>query len=677
MFKLIHGRKRPRVALHNTTYSAQAILASLLFTTTTYAADNTLSLDLLDVNAGNTSTPLQKSTAPEYTLNGQALTRQRASTLGETLNNTPGISATQYGPNASRPVVRGLDADRVKIMQNGVGNVDASSLSADHAVSIDPLVIEQIEVIRGPAALLYSHSAVGGAINAVDHRIPTEPLNGALGRAEARFGGAEYTRNGAAVVDVGNGQFALHVDAFARQSDNLSIPGFAVSNQKAAFDGTPQTNKGTLINSSASSNGGAIGASLTLDNGYIGASISNTNNHYGTVAEPDVRIDMRTNRWDIASEFSGFSTWINRVKTRLAYTDYKHQELENGEVGTTFTNNGLEGTFELGHQAIGPVTGLVGLQFQHTQFGALGSEALVPTVLTQSQSLYLLETLPLHNQQLTVSARLSRTSVDSRTDSKFGAGKSRDFNPISVAIGHTLTFTPEWSLTSTFSHNERAPSYFELYADGTHVATGQYQIGNTQLSAEKSNGVDTRLQFKQGKIQLSLAAFYTQFNDYIGAFNTGTIDPASGLPIAQYAAVPAVFKGLEIEGKANATEQLTLNFRGDYVHATQTNTHDYLPRIAPLRLGVGAQYTQGGLDYQLDVLHAFKQTHTAQNELPTKAYTNLSANVNYRLPSRWAINVFAKANNLLNQDIRDSTSYLKDIAPSGGRSLTVGVRADF
>lgn len=279
---------------------------------------------------------------PVSVLNGRELSLNRGATLGETLNGIPGVSQTSFGPNASRPVIRGLDAERVRILQNGVGILDASSLSFDHAVAIDPLVIEQIDVIRGPASLLYGGSAVGGVVNAIDHRIPKEKLNGVTGRAEARVGGPDSQNSVAGVIDAGNGRFAIHGDVFSRKTSDLDIPDFAVSRRKAARDNKPRENRGRLNNSSAESDGGAIGASLTFDNGYIGASFSTLDSNYGVVAKEGVRIDMRSNRWDLASEFTDLGNVINRVKFRMAYTDYKHDEVKLGEVDTSFANRGIK-----------------------------------------------------------------------------------------------------------------------------------------------------------------------------------------------------------------------------------------------------------------------------------------------------------------------------------------------
>ena len=651
-----------------------------LFIHTAFAAEN---IDLAPVAV--TGNPLgvgsDELVVPVSVLNGRELSLKRESTLGETLNGIPGVTATQFGPNASRPVIRGLDAERVKIMQNGIGILDASSLSFDHAVGIDPLIIEQIEVVRGPAALLYGGSAVGGVVNAIDNRIPTEKLDGVIGRAETRFGDANNTRNAAAVIDIGNGMFAIHSDVYNRKSNDLDIPGFAVSQRKSRADGTPRTNKGKLINSSADGDGGALGASLTLDKGYIGLSYSILESNYGVVAEEQVRIDMNSKRWELASEFKELDTIVNRVKFRMVHTDYEHKELEGAKVGTTFTNRGLEGSIEAAHRPVANLNGVLSYQFSNTNFTALGEEAFVPSVNTQNKALYLYEELPLGNAEqkhkITFGLRVGHTTVDSKDSPVFGAGQNNSFKPNSVALGGLVQINKSWALTSNLSHNERAPSYFELYANGAHIATGQFEVGNNNFDKERSNGIDTQIRYKDGKSSFSIGAYYTRFSNFIGLFDTGNTDAGSGLPIAQFSAVHAVFKGLEAEGKINIVNNLDLTVRGDYVHAKDETNDGYLPRIAPLRLGAGLRYQLGNFSAQVNALHAFKQSHTAEAELKTDGYTDVSTLVAYKLPIKFNVELFAKANNLLNEEIRQHASFLKDIAPAGERSLLIGARADF
>jgi iron complex outermembrane recepter protein len=263
----------------------------------------------------------------------------------------------------------------------------------------------------------------------------------------------------------------------------------------------------------------------------------------------------------------------------------------------------------------------------------------------------------------------------------FGAGQNNSFNPNSFAIGGLYKIDDNWSFTSNLSHNERAPSYFELYANGAHVATGEFEVGNSNFDKEESNGIDAQLRWKDAKNSFSVGAYYTRFRNFIGLFRTGNeieVEPGEFLPEAQFTAVPATFKGLEAEGRFNVANNLDLTVRGDYVHARDTRNDNYLPRISPLRLGAGLQYQLNGLSARLDVLRAFNQNNSAENELATDGYTNVTALVAYKLPVKYNVELFAKANNLLNDEIREHTSFLKDIAPAAGeRALMIGARADF
>ena len=653
-----------------------------------FAADTTENITTSPVAV--TGNPLGVSSdemvTPVSVLNGHDLSIQRESTLGELLKSIPGVSASYYGPAASRPIIRGLDGDRIRMMQNGVGILDASALSPDHAVALDPIVIEQVDVVRGPAALLYGGSAVGGVINAIDHRIPTESLNGVTGRYEARLGGADNQKNGAAVVDVGNGLFAIHADAYGRKTDDLSIPDYA----KIPSLRTGSDIKGRLVNSNAEASGGALGASLTLDNGYAGVSYSNLNNNYGSVAEPAVRIDQKSDRIDFATEFKNLGAIVNRVKFRTAYTDYQHQEIEDGAVGTTFKNNGLEGTLEAGHGNIGRLTGVIGYQYQFSTFQALGDEAFIPKTDTNSNGLYLYEELPMDliktkDLKFTFGGRIDQVEQASKGGGKFGDALTRNFNPTSLATGVLYNFTDQWSLATNLSHNERAPTYSELFANGAHIATGQYEIGDKTLNVEKSNGVDTQLRWKSGTDSASIGAYYTRFNNYLGFFNTGNKVDADGnaggdLNETQILGVPASFKGIESEAKFRIYDHigaLNLRLRGDYVRATNLLTGEPLPRIAPIHLGFGLDYQLNKLSTRLDVLHGFKQDSVSQNETATDEYTQVNLTASYKLSSQYHLEVFAKANNLLDETIREHTSILKDIAPLAGRSLLVGVHGEF
>lgn len=667
--------------------------------------EHPIELPPVSVTANPLGVASDELVVPISVLNGRELSLRRESTLGETLNFMPGVSSSSFGPNASRPVIRGLDSDRIRIMQNGIGVLDASSLSFDHAVAIDPLIIEQIDVVRGPAALLYGGSAVGGVVNAIDHRIPKEALDGVTGRSEVRTGGPENQKSGAVVIDAGNGLLTLHADAYRRETDDLDIPGYARSKQLRRADPFAQEPRDRLRNSDAEAHGGALGASLAFENGHVGLSYSTFDNLYGTVAEPNVSIDQNSDRWDFSSEMGSLGGFIKGIKLRAAHTDYMHQEIEDGEVATTFKNRGLETSVEASHAEIGKLSGVVGFQLQNSRFEALGDEAFVPSNSTLSKALYLYEELPLdilraEDLKLSFGARAERVEVESNGGARFGPASSAGFNPRSAAVGALYSLNEQWSLATNLSHNERAPSYFELFANGPHLATGQYEVGDTDLYEERSNGVDVQLRWKTDKHSFKVGGYYTRFSNFISLANTGNtrgvdgeLNPAdtdddgladaSGeeiLPEAQFLPVPAVFKGLEAEAKLHIYEglgDLDLRLRGDYVHATNRDTGEPLPRISPLRLGFGLDYMWQRFSARMDVLHAFEQDRTAPNELDTDAYTLVSALVAYRLPSKFHLEAFAKANNLLNQEVREHSSFLKDIAPSGERSLLLGLRGEF
>lgn len=623
---------------------------------------------------------------PVMVLNGRELSLTRESTIGETLSGTPGVTSSYFGPNASRPVIRGMDGDRIRVMQNGVGALDASSLSPDHAVAIDPLIAEQIEVIRGPATILYGAGAIGGVVNVIDHRIPKEPLNGVMGRGETRFGGANNERSGAAVIDVGNGTFAIHADVYTRRTDDLSIPNSA-QNKLINSGKADHVNNGKLANSGAKSDGGAFGASLTFDKGHVGLSYSEFNNFYGTVAEPTVKVDMKSKRWDLSSEVHHLDTFIERIKFRMAITDYKHQEIDGGTIGTTFLNKGVESTLEAGHAKIGNLSGVIGLQTQNTRFSALGDEAFVPSTHTFSQGVYLYEELPIERLKLSAGGRIDKTTVKSAGGGaddpitlvpKFGDATSKQFTPKNLSAGALLSIDEQWGIATNLTHTERAPTQNELFSNGPHIATNQYEIGNQNLSIEKANGLDAQIRWKNLKHSFNLGGFYTKFDNFINVFNTGEI--REELKVANTTGVPATFIGMEAQGKFRIYEgigDLDLNVRGDYVRATNEITDTPLSRIAPMRIGTGLDYKFGDFSSKIDVLHGFKQDRVATNESATDGYTLVNATISYRLKTALNLEAFAKARNLLDEDIRDHSSFLKEIAPMGGRSVLFGLRGEF
>lgn len=695
--------------------AALALMAKQSHAQDAEAHDHSIHIELptTSVTANPLGGTLDELVPPVSVINSRELMLQQKSTLGETLNGTPGVHSSYFGPNASRPVIRGLDGDRIRLMQNGIGLIDASSLSPDHAVPIDPLAIEQIDVVRGPAALQYGGSAVGGVVNTLDNRIPRDPIEGIGGRAETRIGGADKQRGNSALLEAGNGLFAIHADAYARDTDDLDIPGYARSSRLRRADPQVREDRGTLRNSASQSKGGALGVSLTGEHGYAGISYSEFNSNYGTVAEPTVRIDMNSNRWDVAGEARDLGETISRIKLRLARVDYQHQEIDGGEIGTTFENRGWEGSLEAAHGQLGPLNGVIGLQFHRSNFSATGEEALIPKVQTDTRAVYIYEEWPIaaldEALKLSFGTRVERAKVNSNGGGpddpnnpgspRFGVANSQEFTPTSFSGGALYRLNAAWSLAGNLSHSERAPTYYELYANGPHAATGQYELGDSSLSVEKSNGMDVQLRWREQGHSFSITGFYTRFDNYITPFTTantrgadGELNPNdadndgiadSGEEIMQEAvtmAVPAVFKGLELASKFHVYEgvgALDLRLKGDYVRATNRRTGDPLPRISPLRLGFGLDYAFSRFDATLDVTRTFGQNRVAENELHTDGYTMVDATLSYHLPTRLHLDAFMKATNLLDEEAREHTSILKDIAPLGGRSVMFGLRGEF
>jgi iron complex outermembrane recepter protein len=680
------------------------------------AADKgTLTIPTTAVTGNPLGVGSDQMVVPISILNGRELSLKRENTLAETLNSIPGVSNSSFGPSVGRPMIRGMDSDRVKILQNGINNLDASNLSSDHGVSIDPLIIEQIDVIRGPATLLYGGGAVGGVVNAIDHRIPKEKLQGITGRGEVRYGGANLEQSNAAVVDVGTGNFVMHFDAYNRDSKNIRIPGNAISNRLESTEvwdpalgdptddpkpggyATYPTNHGRkkLLNSQSETRGGAVGASMIFDRGYAGVSYAKHLTKYGSVKEPGILLDMDTDRIDFASEIRDLGSFFERAKFRAAYTDYRHHEMGGGEIHSTFKNKGIDGTFELAHAPLMGLKGILGTQFDNGKFDAIGHEAFLPNSKTNSQSVYVYEELPLNQHKMTFGLRHGKHEVESKgggEEAQFGNPSKKKFNTNNAAIGALYALNEQWSLTGNLSHNERAPSYFELFANGVHTATGVYQEGQTDLKKEKSNGLDGQIRWKSGQDSLTVGAYFNKFSNFIGLLSTDSPGRAHNedetaeitYKKSTFSGIKAEFKGVELEGKTMLTDYVQFNVRGDYVDAKDKTNGGYVPRISPLKLGAGLKYEFDRFGARLDVLHAFKQDRVASNfnyqggkELMTDAYTNVSMMATYKLPTQLNLEAFTRANNLLDEEIREHTSFLKDIAPMGGRSIMFGLRGEF
>ncbi len=683
-------------------------IASLLGTGAHLAhAEPATLLDETVVTASPFGRTLFEQAQPVTILSGERLKLRLESTLGETLGREAGITSTYFGPGASRPVIRGLGDDRIRVLNNGVNMLDVANVSPDHQVTSDPLSTETIEVVRGPATLLYGPNTVGGVVNVIDGRIPMERLGKLVeGKLSLRLGTADEERSGGASLNFGLGPVVIHVDGFRRDTQDLHIPDFARSERArklAPLEAGEKEARGVLPNSFSNSEGGAIGASYIWDGGYFGISYSGVNSNYGTVAEKDVTIDMAQRRWDARGAFTEPFAGVKSISYKFASSDYNHTEFEGPSPGTLFQIEGYDGRLELVHHKFGLLSGSVGYQTSHSKFSALGDEAFLPSTETDSHSAFIFEEVALDKVRLQFGARFDHQSNDSAGGGAFGPSQSVDFDALSGSAGVVWTPVEQYAVALSLAYTERPPTYVELFANGPHVGTGSFELGGANLGLERSIGLDLSVRKKVSRVTGAVSAFYTRFSDYIALAPTGAVEAESELPVFRYNAVDATYLGGEAEvtfhllqpaadamtvsgkdGKTMSAERTTgatldLELKADYVRTEiRGGANGALPRIPPFRTSVGLSYSLGRFGARVEGVYSARQNRTADFELPTDSYFLLNASVNYRVPIRGTeLDFFVKGVNLTDADARLHTSFLKEVAPLAGRGVVFGVNATF
>ncbi|MBN8490892.1 MAG: TonB-dependent receptor [Burkholderiales bacterium] len=638
-----------------------------------------------------TGNPLRSTdvSSPTHVLSGESLVLRRGSTLGETLDGLPGVSSSYFGPNANRPMIRGQDSDRIRMLSNSGVPLDASALSYDHAVPIDPLVVERVEVLRGPAALLYGGSAVGGVVNAIDNRVPKAAISGPTGAGELRYGGPSTERGAAALLETGAGDFAWHADAFWRQTDNTRVPWYP----------RPDGNGGSvmsdqILNSASKSYGGAFGGSRVWNSGFLGAAVDTFRSDYGVVAEPDVTIDMFLNKLTLAGEARDLGGPISAVSGQWLVSNYQHQEIEgSGEVATTFKNRGSDLRLQAEHRTLslggGQLQGVFGLQTENADFSALGEEAFVPSTSTRHLALFALEEYQIGAGKLVFGGRVANARIDSEGDgpgqSQFGPPQSRSFTPFSAAVGGVYNLSPQWQLLGNLSYTERAPTFFELYANSLHVATGAYEEGNPNLGLEKGTNLDVALAWKDGPNSVTIGAFGSDFSNYIALLGTGqeVLTDEGLVPVYAFTGVPVRMYGAEVEGTWRLLEgKQTLDLNGsiDAMRSTNEASGQPLPRIPPTRVTLGLTWRMGDWMARAEGIYAAAQDRVPTDDPPTPAYTivNLSASYQLRLAGSEGI-AFLRINNIGNELAYNATTIatVRPLAPLPGRGVMVGLRMNF
>ena len=645
-----------------------------------------------------TATPLPRSLSelatPTDVVSGEELRVNEQRTLGETLSQQPGVSSTYYGPNASRPIIRGQGGEHIRILNNGLSLLDASGTSVDHAVSLDPITLKRIEVVRGPAALLYGPTAVGGVVNTIDGRIPDAPIEGITTQLEPRWNTATSEWGGAGIMEGGYHGFNVHLDGVGRDTKDLAIPGFARSAGLRAVDPLPpgeREPKDRLPNSNSATQAGAGGLSYTWDHGYFGVAPSWYHSNYGTVAEPDVSIDLKQKRLDVAGGFTDLLPHITSIKYKLGLTDYQHTEFEGDDPGTVFKNRGWNGRVDAIHDKVGPFEGAFGLETIGFDFSALGEEAFLPKTTTRITSGFLFEEVVHGPVRLQMGGRFDVASVDAQADPQFGPADSRSFGTGSGAVGVVYEPAENWPLGLSVSYTSRAPNYQELYADGPHLATAAFERGDRNLAVEHSIGIDLSARKTAGPVTGFITLFYNRFDGYITLEPTPNTFPFEDqqLQIYDYRNVPADFAGGEagttIRLLDRAPHTLDLELGADYVYTRDRSTGDGLPFIPPFRFRSRFIYAWQRLQAGFEIIHASAQNRlapggppTSPTSIPTDAYNLLNLFLTYNIatgPVRW--DLLLKVNNLANAEAREATSFLKDIAPLPGVGFSGGLRATF
>jgi iron complex outermembrane recepter protein len=650
---------------------------------------------------------------PVSVLAGDELTRKNAASIGETVAAELGMSATAFGQGASRPVIRGLGDDRVRVLDGGIGTLDVSSVSDDHGIALEPILVDQIEILRGPATLLYGTGAIGGVVNVIDNRIPERlPAHAIEGRIELRGQSVNDERAGVLRLD---GRLtpavAWHFDMYRRRTADFSIPGYAESDALRALEDHDDDHDddhdeegeeifGSVPNSDLTNQGANVGLSWIGQRGFVGFAVSTMDKAYGIPGghghhdeehhdddhdeeeehhdEDDeaVRIDLRQTRFDVAGALDDPLPGFERLRFRFGRGDYEHVELEDGAVGTVFRNDAWEARAELTHAPIGGGWhGAIGIQVSGRDFSAIGAEAFTPPVESEEFGVFFVEERDFGVAKVELGARAERVGHDP------SAGPSRNFHLASFSSGLIVPFAGNFEGVFTLGRFERAPVAEELYSDGPHLATGTYEVGDPDLRGERSNAVELGLRNQFGDLRWSVSAFRNAFDHYIHLQDAGVEDAESGLPIHRYVQQDAVFTGIEaeLEGILVDAAWARIDFRlfMDTVRATLADDTP-VPRIPPRRYGFSLEFTRAALSAGIDWTRYDSQSRIAPGELATPGYTMLNADLGYRLSTgagEWLL--FLRGSNLLDEDARRHTSFLKDVVPLPGRSIQVGARLSF
>ena len=644
--------------------------------------------------------PLERNAA-DFAVSDQVIEQkdltEKSATLGEALSGEVGVHSNQFGAGSSRPVIRGQEGARVKVLQNASENIDVSTLSPDHAVTVDPLLAKKIEIIQGPSTLLYGAGTVGGLVNVTDSKIPTQmPENNYAGNVGLRYNTGSDEKLASAGVTVGLGdQVALRVEGLKRDANDYIAPDYVHEGEKERrVDNTFA--QGQTVN---------LGVSWIYDRGFTGISYSNRQDQYGLPGhsheyeschlhglslhcgdhDPDDGhdheheehahdagpwIDLKSERYDFRTELDDPFAGFKKIRAQASYTDYQHDEIEEGNIATRFKNKGYDGRLELLHNPIGAWEGVIGAQYGQQKLALTGEEAFLAPNTTQKWSVFGLEHAQFNDVHVELAARAEQQQIEIEDSSK----KDFDGSAFSVSGAANWAFAPNYKLSLVASHQQRLPLAQELYANGGHFATNTYELGNDQLSKEKSNNLELGFHYEHDQFDYHIHVYQNWFDDYIYA---QTLDRYKDFRLVQYTQDQAKFYGAEAEASYQISPIYKIGVFGDYVRGKIDN--DNAPRVPAGRLGTKVNADFGdGFSGSAEYSHVFQQDKIAAYETDTQSYNLLNLGVAYdgQYGRAGDYRIFLNANNLLDDQVYQHASFLSTI-PQVGRNFTVGVNLSF
>lgn len=657
------------------------IIISLSLSSLLVHAEGATRLDTIYVR--ETSNKLVDFVPSVSKISGKDLRKKRQTSLGDTLQAEPGVNSTTFGPSASRPVVRGLDGDRIRVLQNGLGSLDASTQSVDHAIPIDTLLIEQIELVRGPMSLLYGSSTIGGVVNIMTNRIPTKFSPGVSGKFLSQAESVNHGLSNSGQVNYGKNNLVIHADASTRNLSDQRIPGYARTEGRRHTTPLPSGDNepnGKLPNSFNKQNSQALGTTKFFDQGHLGVSFNHFHTNYGTVAEKNVAVDMKQKRWDLNGEYRPPSFMFDTIKIKSAQSDYNHREKTLGVVGTTFKNNGNETRIDA-ISKYHDIEGVSGVQSQVFNFSALGSEAFLPPAKNQKLAIFTFQEYKKDQHTYNLSLRLEDNQLRKKYSENFGIDDKKTYLNRNAALGYQFSLDQKNQFSTHFSYTERAPTFQELYSRGGHVAVAIYEQGDVTLKQEKSESLEFNYKNISDKNNFTANIFGQRFDNFISLNPTNTTDAGTGFLIYNYRQVGAVLYGTDLEDRLKVLETekgvWTLISKFDYVRIKETSSNQNIPRISPARLSLGMEYLREKWSADLEVQHVFEQRDVALFETKTAGYTLTNLGYNYQLTNeKMNASLFFRLRNIFNVEARNHVSTLKEVSPLPGRNAILGAQID-